>query len=330
MASPIQTSGFQVQVRPGIEYLDPRLMAPAYGDIIPNVSRGASLIPQFAQIREEAQMRPIRQQLAGIQLQEAMNRLEMAPIEQQLARLRLGEMQQQAGVPEFITEGVELTGGDRRLAAVDINAPFENFQFTEEFTPKERVIRGQRVLAGGAVEPFERRETLASPADLRRQASADKLAAQAEQRLGANQESLSAYRTAQAEIAALRAENDRIKANAAMQRAETLENNPSYGFVDVKKQDGKTYRQYFQKSDPARIVHEVDRGEQSSSIFMPGGTVTVSGGGDALRNLASRYSGAAPTPASSGPVAVRTKAERDALPAGTEYIGPDGKKYIKK
>lgn len=319
----INTSGFQVQARPGIEYVDPRLMAPAYSNIIPAARSGF-------EFGESVRMAPLRQQLADIQLQEAENRLAMSPLEQQLAALRLGEMQQQAAIPEFVTEGVDIVGGDRRLAAVDINAPFESFEIAEDFAPKERVVRGQRVLAGGGVEPFERRETLATPADLRRQAASDKLAAQAEQRLAANQESLSAYRTAQAEIAALRAENDRIKANAAMQRAETLENNPSYGFVDVKRADGKTYRQYFIKSDPTRIVHEVDRGEQSSSIFMPGGTVTVSGGGDALRNLAGKYGATGAAPASSGPVAVRTKAERDALPSGTEYIGPDGKKYIKR
>lgn len=35
-------------------------------------------------------------------------------------------------------------------------------------------------------------------------------------------------------------------------------------------------------------------------------------------------------PAGGAPVQVKSKAERDALPAGTAYIGPDGKTYIKK
>jgi hypothetical protein len=37
----------------------------------------------------------------------------------------------------------------------------------------------------------------------------------------------------------------------------------------------------------------------------------------------------APAPAS-GPVQVKSKEERDALPAGTRYIGPDGKTYTKR
>lgn len=39
---------------------------------------------------------------------------------------------------------------------------------------------------------------------------------------------------------------------------------------------------------------------------------------------------AAATPATTGPVSVKNKAERDALPPGTSYIGPDGQTYIKQ
>lgn len=40
--------------------------------------------------------------------------------------------------------------------------------------------------------------------------------------------------------------------------------------------------------------------------------------------------GATQPAAAAGPVTVTTKAERDALPVGTSYVGPDGKIYIKK
>jgi hypothetical protein len=175
MASPITTSGFGVNVMPGINYLDPRMMAPAYGSIIPAAAQGMGAAGDFFNMQENAQARPLRQQLAQIQLQEAQNRLAMAPLEQQLAALRLGEAQQRAAVPQFITENVDIVGGGRELRAADPNATFENFQITEEFTPRQRVTRGQEVLAGGVVRPGERRETLASAAQVA--AEAEKQAA---------------------------------------------------------------------------------------------------------------------------------------------------------
>lgn len=281
MASPISTGGFNVGVMPNVNYLDPRMLAPAYSELVPAMSRGAALGQQFIGIRDDATMRPIRQQLADIQLQEAQNRLSMAPLEQQLAALRLGEAQQQAAVPQFITENIDITGGDRRLAPVDGNAPFADFQITEEYAPRERVTRGREVLAGGEVRPVERRETLATAGDIERRAASDALAAQAEARLGRNQESLAELRTAQAAAATMKAENDRIRADAARMRAELLQNNPAIGFVDVKRADGRTYRQFFQKQQPNKILHEIDRGEIGGDIINFGG-LTVSPGAQPL------------------------------------------------
>jgi hypothetical protein len=241
------------------------------------MSRGAALGQQFINIADDAQMRPIRQQLAGISLQEAQNRLALAPLEQQLAALRLGEAQQRSAIPEFITEGVDIVGGDRRLSPVDPSATFENFQISEAYAPRERVTRGREVLAGGEVRPVTKRETLNTAAEIQRQAERDILASQAEARLGRNQDSLSELRAAQAAAATVRAENDRIKADAARMRAELLQNNPSVGFVDVKKADGRTYRQFFQKQQPNKILHEIDRGEIGGDIINFGG-LTVSPG----------------------------------------------------
>jgi cell division septum initiation protein DivIVA len=234
-------------------------------------------------------------------------------------------------MPEFIEESVDIIGGGRELRAADPNATFENFQITEEFTPRQRVTRGQEVLAGGVVRPGERRETLASAVDVKRQAASDKLAADAEARLAANQESLALYRQAQAEAAQLRAENDQIKAQAAMIRANDLENNPSFGFVDVKRADGKTYRQYFQKNDPAKIVHEVDRGVMTESLFAPGATINVGSGasGGGLQNLAAMYGAKKPGVASGGTVPTLTVDQARTAPVGTIFLGTDGKRRQK-
>jgi hypothetical protein len=151
---------------PGINYLDPRMMAPAYGSIIPAAAQGMGAAGDFFNMQENAQARPLRQQLSQIQLQEAQNRLAMAPLEDQLRALRLGEAQRKAAMPEFIEESVDIIGGGRELRAADPNATFENFQITEEFTPRQRVTRGQEVLTGGVVRPGERRETLASAAQV--------------------------------------------------------------------------------------------------------------------------------------------------------------------
>jgi hypothetical protein len=279
-------------------------------------------------MQENARARPLREQLAQIQLQEAQNRLAMAPLEQQLAALRLGEAQQQAAIPQFITENVDIVGGDQQLRAVNPDAPFADFQITEEFAPRQRVTRGQEVLAGGVVRPGERRETAA---DLQRQAASDRLAASAESRLAANQESLALYRQAQAETARMKAENDGLKARF-------LENNPAVGFVDVKRSDGKTYRQYFPKTDPTKIIHEVDRGEIGGDNFFnfygrqpasASPAAPIASSIDAEVDAILSGAGKPATPAVPGPVATLTVEQARVAPAGTIFLGIDGKKRQK-
>lgn len=332
MPSPITTQGFQVQAQPGINYLDPRLFAGGLSEIVPNIGRGASTVGGLVEMQDNAQMRPIRQALANIQLQEAQNRLAMAPLEQQLAALRLGEAQQRGAIPTEIVESVDVIGGGTRLTPGDPSATFENFTISEEYAPKVRRTGGTRVGAGGVLTPFVRDETLATSADIARQAAQDK--------------SLFDQREARIATDMIRAENDRIKAEAARERAVVarekaalIEANPSFGFVDVKKADGQTYRQYFPKSEPSRIVHEVNRGDIGGDNFFnffgrgstaqPVGVAPAAGSGFSLLNnqvaadlAAARGGGniAAPTPAAKETFDVG-KTYTDASGNRAEYLG---------
>lgn len=108
MPSPITTSGFHVTAQPGINYLDPRLLTPAYGNIVPSVTQGMQAYGQFQQLQDEAAMRPIRAQLAQIQLQQQQDALAQAPLRRQLAQIQLAEAQQNAAVPRVLSGNVSL------------------------------------------------------------------------------------------------------------------------------------------------------------------------------------------------------------------------------
>lgn len=106
--SPITTGGFQVTARPGIEYLDPRLLTPQYGSIIPSISQGVGVANQFRQIQDEAKMRPIRAQLAQIQMQEAQDRMMQAPLQRRLKELQIQEAEQNAAIPRVLGGNVSI------------------------------------------------------------------------------------------------------------------------------------------------------------------------------------------------------------------------------
>ncbi len=154
---------------PDVRFADPRLMVPQYSNIIPSISQGVGLYSQLSQI-------PIQRQLQQLQLQEAQNRMDAYPIEQQLASLRLGEAQQQAAVPQFVPQSVDIIGGSRELRPVDPGASFEDFQITEQFTPRQRVTRGLEVLSGGESRPVERMDTLATAAQVEAEAEKQAMA----------------------------------------------------------------------------------------------------------------------------------------------------------
>jgi len=79
MASPITTSGFRSSVLPSVQYADPRLLAPRYGDIIPNIQSGVEAANRFYQLAENASMRPTRRRMAELALGEAEAEAQLAP-----------------------------------------------------------------------------------------------------------------------------------------------------------------------------------------------------------------------------------------------------------
>jgi len=86
MPSPVTTSGFQIQQMPGIQYMDPRLFRPAYGDIVPSITQGAQAGNNLLQIYDQARERPIRQELQQIALDEARANLRYGPQDRALKR----------------------------------------------------------------------------------------------------------------------------------------------------------------------------------------------------------------------------------------------------
>lgn len=321
MASPITTEGFRVQAQPGINYLDPRLLAPAYSDLVPAIGRGLGVGNQVIQIAEDARMRPYREQLAQLQVQNQQNELGMAPLMRDLRLAQIAEAQQNAATPRIIP-------GDTQIIDETQFYPAALDEFGSPTGEGERVvgdliqIQNQREVGpGGVITNRQVRGTIKTAA----QRELDDRIAQAN----------IDYRNTLAEAATLRAENDRIKADAARARAEAIQNNPSVGFVDVKKNDGKTYRQYFAKADPTRIIHEVDRGEIGGDIINFGGLTVQPRSAAPVADTGidpdiAALAGLGTALPAAGAVRVTTKAERDALPVGTRYIGPDGREYTKK
>lgn len=163
----INTSGFQVAERPRVDYMDPRQLVPAYGQIVPAASQGLGLYGQFQQIADEAQTRPTRQQLLQIQLQDAQNRLAQAPLEQQLRMAQIAEAQQNAARPVQITDDISITGGTPMLPEItNPGASFEDLKFASPgYLPQIETITGRDILAGGKVVPTTRTKTLKTGAE---------------------------------------------------------------------------------------------------------------------------------------------------------------------
>lgn len=335
MASPINTGGFAVNVMPGINYPDPRLLTPAYGSLIPAARQGLGIVGDFAQIRENARMAPVRQELAQIQLQQAQADAARAPIKAEMDRLQLAQLRQPirtrigselVRTPVTIGEDVEIPADGKIPTGFDVQAQ----DIIQVFDPVTGAVRIERVTQ----KPVMTAEQI-----MDREALAD------------YREQLTALRAQQAETKAAhdaeRAATDRIRAEAYRERMDRLNNNPALDHVDVKQADGRTVRQYFVRGNPTQIVEEIDRGVLSSSIFLPGGTVNIStpnavspGGTPALTDIAARFRSGQTAPATAAvktPVVTETvtytaanparptnKADYDALPSGSFYIAQDG------
>jgi hypothetical protein len=164
MASPITTQGFTVSERPGINYLDPRLFASGLGDVVPNIGRGLELVGDAYRMRENADLRPVRAELAQIQLENAQNRLAMAPLERQLTELRLGEEQRQAAMPVF-------KPGDIMFEDTTVEYPAALDDQGMRTGPSETVMgdlvqvtQGIEYGPGGVATPVTRRQTVKTAA----------------------------------------------------------------------------------------------------------------------------------------------------------------------
>lgn len=109
----ISTSGFGVQATPGLNYLPASQLVGNLSNILPAASQGAGFISQLAQIQNEAQLAPIRQQLQQIQLQDAQNKLNDYPTAQALQQIQLSNAQKLNAAPIKDLGGITLQGGDR-------------------------------------------------------------------------------------------------------------------------------------------------------------------------------------------------------------------------
>jgi hypothetical protein len=98
----VNTGGFQVQARPGIDYVDPRLMAAGYDRIIPALGQGIGVGNNLSQIAEAAQMRPMRRRLAEISVQQAEADLANTPLKQRQLLAQIANAEQNAAIPTII------------------------------------------------------------------------------------------------------------------------------------------------------------------------------------------------------------------------------------
>jgi hypothetical protein len=256
MASPITTSGFAIQERLNPQYLDPRQLAPRYDAIIPALGQGLGVAGQFAQLYDEAQMRPIRQRLQQLQIQEAEGRAALRPLEQQRRRIELSQPIERvvgggiSSVPRF--SPIQSVGDDGQVitetpAGEDIFS-VEEVEVTDPVTGRKSVAQ-RRTRPLLTMEQADNQQSLIESREAAANAATERL------RLTGERD-------------AAKAENDRIKADASRVRAELLASNPGVSYVDVKREDGRTIRQYFPKGEPGRIIHEIDRGELGAEDFL--------------------------------------------------------------
>lgn len=101
MASPITTTGFSVQERLNPVMADPRLFGRGYDAVFPAFNQGLGAAGALSQLVEDAQMRPVRRQLAQIQLEDASARRRLLP-------LQIAEMERELAIPKVINGDVAI------------------------------------------------------------------------------------------------------------------------------------------------------------------------------------------------------------------------------
>lgn len=352
MPSPIQTQGFGVQVMPSVNFADPRLLAPNYGDIIPNVNRGLATYGNLQQIADESKLRPIKQKMAQIQLDEAMARLAQLPVEQQLQQIQLGEAQKNAAIPKLIPGDVTI---EEVVSPYDIPALDEDGVATAPMPVGDlvRVQKGTRIGAGGIETPETIRTTIKTGADraaeMARQAATIKATeALAEQRgrdkTYESQALIQGYQDAldagdEATAALYKSLLDRKSMAPGILPTGTV-----YGrqLEKTAAQIGVTMEQVQALAATPAGASAIAKLAQQQAVLKSGRsfippTLRLNAAEQAAFNAVSEVNAAeaaatvvAETP--KGDVLPRpaSKGEYDALPSGTKYIAPDGQTKIKK
>lgn len=355
MASPITTSGFQVQERPGINYLPASSFTPNYGSIMPAMSAGLGAYGQLQQIADEAQARPIRQKLQQIQLQEAQARLAQLPVEEQLRQIQLGEAQKDAAIPRQIAGDITF---EDVVNPADLPALDETGARTGPIPMGDlvKIQNLQRVGPGGVTTPDTIRTVVKTSAEREADAAKQAAALEATRALSDQRSKGKEFET----TALIQGYQDALDSGddqaAALYKSLLDRKSMAPGILPT----GTVFGREVEKN-AARIGITVEQASQLAATAI---------GASAMAKLAQQQavikSGrsfippslrltpaeqaaidgvqGAPAAAPAGRVAPavesltpagdilprpQTKAERDKLPDGTKYIAPDGKTYIK-
>jgi hypothetical protein len=362
MASTPQTRGFQVSAMPGYQLANPSFFNP-YGNIAQGLQSGMSMGNQLAEILYRRQQ---QQQQQALQ-----------PLQRQLLEAQVASAQQRSAVPDIVWGDSTDVDTSRSFPAAmepvmdESGQPMMGDDGQPMFRPSElapdieygdiiRTTKGTKYLPGGLSEPVEKKTTV----KLAKEREAE--AANRESLIGSREAAVQAAQdriALQRQLGELKAETDRIKAQAAADRAAAFAENPNYQHRSIER-GGKKFIQYFRRDDPTKVVHEVDAGAFNSSIFAPGAVFNAPGAAagvpapaegapadDLTAILGGKYGttpqASAPAPVAAVPAAlapvrfnvpqagatppvVETKEQWAALPSGTTYLGVDGKTYIKR
>lgn len=337
--------GYQVSVLPQVQQVDPRLFNNA-GQFLGGLNTGLGTVGALQNIYDQAQMAPVRRRLADIQIEEAQNRLSLAPLDRQLRDVQLAEAQQNAAVPREVLDDSIVTGGGRLTQIANPDAGFGNLEFVDSFAPRNRVVTGTRYGAGGIATPFSRTETLATPEQLKAEAAKTALGARTAESMIDSREAAALAATERNRLTAerdtLRAENAKILAESAMIRAQAYAENPNYKSAPATLDDNGNVVLNF--VDATGALHAVPTGQRRSATstfnFFGGGArngtatakpavVSTVGVDPAIVALSNLAGGATPAAAVAAEVPTLTVEQATLVPAGTIFIGIDGKRRQK-
>src|SRR6478609_568392 len=339
------TSGFQVSNMPRIDFADPRLLATNYGAILPAIGQGL-------QLGEEVRMAPLRRQLAQIQVEDAAARAAMAPLERQYKLAQIAEAQQNAAIPRILTGNTTIEAAP--ISPYDMPALDENDNRTAPVPLGDlvQITEEQLVGPGGVITPRQVRKTLAT----------GEQRSQAQELADARAASLRALATDRARGKEFEAQQLVEQYNTALDEGDTETAKIYKALIDRKAAmpgllpSGTTYQRTVEQQaaragitlgaaqelvktpEGAAALAQLSVANQAAARS-PFGAPAVTADQRALIQSASAPQAVLPlqqraeqilAPQTQSAVVVRTKAEYDALPSGTTYVGPDGVTKRKK